>query len=207
MRPGTRRPAALLAARLGGPGAKRSETRLQEARELFWSGRWCRPTFASKHVPASRPRHAVQLPHPVTSLANGRCAATRWPGLAFASARVSRAWCRGWLCPGSDRRATRCLREERGCFTRMAAVWLRLRRGRQTRSGSRSPNTRKWQRLRRALAEGRDVAAAIVRRQTRCYGRDPEYDCGRVGWWWTVCGIYASAASVSQSWSASSGVV
>ena len=48
--------------------------------------------------------------------ANGRCAATRGPRLAFASAGVSRAWCRGWLCPRSDRRATRCLREERGCL-------------------------------------------------------------------------------------------
>jgi hypothetical protein len=31
--------------------------------------------------------------------ANGRCAATRGPTLAFTSAEVSRAWCRGWLCP------------------------------------------------------------------------------------------------------------
>ncbi len=35
----------------------------------------------------------------VPRLANGRCAATRGPRLAFTSARVSRAWCRGWLCP------------------------------------------------------------------------------------------------------------
>ena len=32
-------------------------------------------------------------------VANGRCAATRGPRLAFTSARVSRAWCRGCLCP------------------------------------------------------------------------------------------------------------
>ena len=33
----------------------------------------------------------------VSQLANRRCAALRGPRLA--SARVSRAWCRGWLCP------------------------------------------------------------------------------------------------------------
>jgi hypothetical protein len=32
-----------------------------------------------------------------TELANGRCAATLGPRLAFTSARVPRAWCRGWL--------------------------------------------------------------------------------------------------------------
>ena len=58
----------------------------------------------------------------VSKLANRRCAATRGPRLAFASARVSRARCRGWLCPGSDRRATRCLREECGLLTRSGGV-------------------------------------------------------------------------------------
>jgi hypothetical protein len=33
--------------------------------------------------------------------ANGRCAATRGPRLAFTSARMSRACCRGWLLPRS----------------------------------------------------------------------------------------------------------
>jgi hypothetical protein len=31
-------------------------------------------------------------------VANGRCAATHGSTRAFTSARVSRAWCRGWLC-------------------------------------------------------------------------------------------------------------
>ena len=44
-------------------------------------------------------------------VARRRCATSRRPTLSFTSARVSRVWCRGWLCPG-------------GVVSRLARLWL-----------------------------------------------------------------------------------
>ena len=55
-------------------------------------------------VGASVSARATCRPEPLAMpacavLANGRCAAIGWPRLAFTSAWVARAWCRGWSCP------------------------------------------------------------------------------------------------------------
>jgi hypothetical protein len=76
---GTRRPAALSAACMGGPGAKRAETCFRKAVGALLSDHWSRPTFARKHLPGLTTASHRGSAAPVTSLANVRARAPRRP--------------------------------------------------------------------------------------------------------------------------------